>query len=199
MFDQQAGDAVAVEFADRVEHFVDDRRRQAERGFVEHDELRRTHQAAGDRQHLLLAARQCARWLARTLGKHRKQRQRALAIYRPAGASARQHRADLEIFLYRKRRKYLPAFRDLTDSDIANPMARPAQDILPAKHNPARCRAIHARERADERRFAGAIGADNRDYGALLDIERYAIERLHIAIENIKLFNAQHYTGSVPR
>src|SRR5690242_5770388 len=56
LLDQQDGYSALVEHADGMQHFLDDQRRQAERGLVEHDELGRPHQAAADGEHLLLAA-----------------------------------------------------------------------------------------------------------------------------------------------
>ena len=58
---------------------------------------------------------------------------------------------------------------------------------------------MHAGERADQRRLAGAIGADDGDDGALLDVERHAVERLGVAVEHIEIFDAQHHTASAPR
>ena len=45
-----------VEVVDDAEHILDHGGREAERGLVEHDEAGLAHQAARDRQHLLLAA-----------------------------------------------------------------------------------------------------------------------------------------------
>ena len=56
LVDQQDGHAVVAQFGEHVEQFVDHRRRQAERRLVEQQDARLRHQAAGDGQHLLLAA-----------------------------------------------------------------------------------------------------------------------------------------------
>src|SRR3954468_1169156 len=60
LLDQQDRHAALVQHMDGAQHFLHHERREAERGLVEHDELRRTHQAAADGEHLLLAARQGA-------------------------------------------------------------------------------------------------------------------------------------------
>ena len=78
-------------------------------------------------------------------------------------------------------------------------MARPARNIRAAKRNaPARLRQ-HSGKRADQSRFAGAVGADDGDDGALLNFQRYRIERLDIAVEHIEVFDAQDHIASTPR
>ena len=58
---------------------------------------------------------------------------------------------------------------------------------------------LHSGDRADQRGLAGAVGADDGDDRALLDVERNAVERLDVAVEHIEVFDAQHHTASVPR
>src|SRR5271163_863480 len=61
LLDEKNGEIVAfVERADRGEDLLHEERRQTERRLVEEDEPRPAHQRASDRQHLLLAAGQCA-------------------------------------------------------------------------------------------------------------------------------------------
>src|SRR6516164_3873743 len=132
-------------------------------------------------------------------GQHWKQRQHPLPVFRSADSRARQHGADVEVFIDGQSWKDLAAFGNLPDAKITDAMARPAQDIFAAKYHPAAGGSVHARERANERRLPGAVGADDRDDRAIFDIERYAIERLHVAIEDVELFDMQHHTGSAPR
>src|SRR5689334_16244327 len=53
---QQHADAAFVDRLDQLEHFLRDERHQAERRLVEDDQARLGHQAAGNGEHLLLAA-----------------------------------------------------------------------------------------------------------------------------------------------
>src|SRR6516164_10856342 len=69
---QQHARARGVDGANGAKDFLDQQRRQAERGFVEAEELGFAHHAAGERQHLLLAARERAGMLRRALGEPRK-------------------------------------------------------------------------------------------------------------------------------
>src|ERR1051326_161066 len=70
LLDQEDRDLVArVELAHDVEDLLGDQWGEAERGLVEQQEARAAHQGAGDRQHLLLAARQRAAALVAPLGE----------------------------------------------------------------------------------------------------------------------------------
>src|SRR5262249_62178704 len=73
LFHQKHGELFfGVELLDRVEDLARDQRRQAERGLVEKEEARVSHQRARDRQHLLLAARKRAAALVDALLEARK-------------------------------------------------------------------------------------------------------------------------------
>ena len=71
---EQAGDFFGIELANSIKDVAYNDRRQAQRWFVEHDELRRANQTASDRKHLLLAARERSGRLARAFGKLREHR-----------------------------------------------------------------------------------------------------------------------------
>ena len=96
---------------DQVEDVVDDLRRQAERRLVEQQQLGRGHQRAGDRQLLLLAARQRAGRLAGALRQDREQGLHFLAQARVARRIAARGGAEPQILRHRQRRKDPPAFR----------------------------------------------------------------------------------------
>ncbi len=63
-------------------------RREAERGFVQHQQARAAHQRAADRQHLLLAAGQGAAALGHALLEPRKQREDTFEPGRSGGLAA---------------------------------------------------------------------------------------------------------------
>src|SRR5262249_10233019 len=60
LLDQQDGEPCLVQPTHDAEHLLHNRRREPERRLIEHDQPGLAHQAAADRQHLLLAARQGA-------------------------------------------------------------------------------------------------------------------------------------------
>ena len=72
-------------------------------------------------------------------------------------------------------------------------MSMPRNEIRPRS-----CR-LHSGQRANERRLAGAIGADDGDDGTLLYFERNVIKRLDVAIEYVEVFDEEHQTASTPR
>jgi hypothetical protein len=78
-------------------------------------------------------------------------------------------------------------------------VARPAGNIGAAIENATAGRAQHSRDRADQRRLACSIGADDGYDGALLDLERYAVERLRVAVKDIDIVYGEHQTVSAPR
>src|SRR5262249_55327671 len=96
----------------------------------------------------------------------------------------------------RQSRKNLPALGNLADAEIADAVAWPTQDIFAAEHHPAAGRSVHPGERVNQRGFAGAVGPDNGDDGAILNLERYAVECLNVAMEDVELFDLQHQIRS---
>ena len=200
LLDQHAGEPVAVQVTHGLQDALHDGGRQAQRGLVEHDELGRAHQTAADGEHLLLAARQRAGGLRAALGQHREQRIDPLQIARAVGAGARQHGAHPQVLGDRERGENLAPFRHLAEAKLADLVARPAGNVLPAIEDTAARGLEHAGDGADERGLAGAVGADDGRDRALLDCERDAVERLGVAVEDVEVFDRQHYsTASAPR
>jgi hypothetical protein len=79
-------------------------------------------------------------------------------------------------------------------------MARPAGDIGAAKADRSARRAMHAGDRADQRRLAGTVRPHNGDDRAFVDGERDAVERLGVAVEHVEVFDREHaYSASAPR
>ena len=56
LLDEEDGRSLVVDLTDDLEDLLDEDRREAHRGLVEHQELRLRHQRAADRAHLLLTA-----------------------------------------------------------------------------------------------------------------------------------------------
>src|SRR5580658_1804450 len=72
LLDQQDRDALPVQRVDDLSDLRHHARHQAFGRLVEQDDPRLEHHGAGDREHLLLAARQRAARLAAPLGEHRE-------------------------------------------------------------------------------------------------------------------------------
>ena len=145
-----------------------DGRREAERRLVEHDQFRRAHQAAADREHLLLAAGERAGRLplrarrapetapARACDFRRAARARAAAA-RPFRDSRRPTASEKSAGLRPPGR-----CRDCRRDSSASRRCR-------SRANTMRPRAgrMHAGDGADQRSLAGAVGADDGDDRAL--------------------------------
>ena len=120
------------------------------------------HQAAGDRHHLLLAAGQRAGLLALALGKPREQRE---DLIEAIGISARRtfgKRAHFEIFGDAHGREQLPALRHQRETARRLGVARQVGDVLAFERDLAAPWRDGARDRAQRRGLAGAVGADDR-------------------------------------
>ena len=103
---------------DDTENRFDHPRRQPERRLVEHQQPRRHHQGASDRQHLLLAAGQRAGLLSPPLCQNRKIAVHQLHFFvRPAGGGVA---ADPEVFLHRQADEGAAAFRHVGDAEAGN-------------------------------------------------------------------------------
>ena len=189
---------------DGLEHLAHQRRRQAERRLIEHDQARRPHQATRERQHLLFAARERAGCLTRTFLQARKHREDPLDALADMAARMRQQTADLEVVVHAQRRKDLPPLGHLADAEITDPVAVESGDFPPLEADGARTRFQDSGQCTDQRGLAGAIGTDERDDLVGGHFEAHAIERLRIAIEHGQFAYRQHgivlqLSSAVPR
>jgi hypothetical protein len=67
-------------------------------------------------------------------------------------------------------------------------------ELLVLKHDAAIGRAQEARDGLERGGLAGAVGANQRHYFTLIDLEGDVPEYLQIAVENINIFNPKHRT-----
>ena len=203
LFDQQNREAFLIQSPHDAEHLLHDCRRQTERRLVEHDETRLPHQAAADRQHLLLAARQGSSRLFGALGEAREQAEHALQRRLLRGARPFQGSAHLEIFEHGQIGKHLAAFGDMADADLARPVARPAGDIDAVERDLARRGLLDAMDGADQRAFARTVRAHDGHDLAGGDLDRHAGQRLGVAIVEVDAVDLEkggtHAGSSSPR
>ena len=168
---------------DGVEALIDvanDDRRQSERQLVAQQQPRIGHQAAADRRHLLLPARQRRRGQVAQFMQARKQLVDALEIPRPGALAVG---AEQKILLDRKARKQPASFRHHCDAQPHDLVRRLAPDRLTVEHHHLRRSRQSAGDRAQKRGLAGAVGADDGDRLALLDGDIDVEQRLEVAVE----------------
>src|SRR5262249_9299327 len=105
-----------VDFANRIQDLLDDKRGQPERWLVEQQETRSAHQRAGDRQHLLFPTRQGSAALSLPLIEDWEQIEYPLEIVLEAGGIGCRG-TDLEVFQHRHPREDSPPFGHLCDAE----------------------------------------------------------------------------------
>ena len=67
------------------------------------------------------------------------------------------------------------------DAAVHHLVARQARDVLPLEHDAAGRRVEHPCDDVEHRGLAGAVGPDDREHLALLDVEADIADRLHAA------------------
>ena len=148
---------------------IDHRGREPHRRLVQHQQIGRRGQSAGDRQHLLLAARQGAGELVAALSENRKQLDRWWAASPPGAGRSSRVRAHLQIFHDRHRREYLAAFRHVGDAELCALGAGRASRLRPVTDDLAEQGADHAGDGLEQRGLAGAVWPHDGDELPLFD------------------------------
>ena len=192
LLDHQHGDAALAQFGDDLIDLAHDQRRQAERRLVEQQQLRRRHQGAGDRQHLLLAARELAGLLAEALLQDREQRQHALEIGRRRLPVAPRRGAERDVLRHAERAEDAPplghqrqALGDQPLGRLAADRPNPKPDRPPAR----RTRPAMLRSRVDLPAPLGPITATISPGATSIETPRSADDA---AIGDMKILDRQH-------
>src|SRR4051812_45999708 len=199
LLDEHDRRALRVDLADDLVDAVDDDRREPERRLVEEQELRLRHDRAPDREHLLLAAGHRPALLALALLQAREQRVHAVQVLADALRVPARERAHLEVLEDRHAREDPPALGRLRDADLGDGVARQPLDLGAVEDDAAHPRRHDARDRAQRRRLAGAVRADERDDLAFVDLERDALERLDRAVERVDVLDDEDRLVAVAR
>jgi hypothetical protein len=181
LLDQDDAGAIGLDLRQRRVDVADDDGGEAQADLVAQQHARVGHERASDGRHLLLAARQGLGRRLAPLGEHGKQV--IDAIERPVCVVAPAVGADLEVLLYAERRKQPPPLRHQRDAR-AHYLCRGQPANGPAAEDDAFGR---RRQQADkgfqERRLAGAVGADDGERLTVLELEVDAVKRLEVPIE----------------
>ena len=143
--------------------------RKPERRLVEHQNLGARHQAAGDRQHLLLAAGEEAGALPLPLLERGEAIEQRVDHLRLVGGGARIG-AEPQIVDHAQFRKDLTALRHQDQPLPRDRDRRPLFDALAEEPHVAADRPDQSGERAHQRRLSRAVGAEHGDELALGDV-----------------------------
>ena len=175
LLDQQDRRPLGAQAREQLEDLIDDDRREPERGLVEQEQRRPRHERPADREHLLLAARERAAVLAQPLAQDREEAQHVLVGGVEVGAIARDRTAEPQVVGHREPREHAPPLGRERDPAAHDRLGRELVDRLALEpHLPARDR-HEADDRVQQARLARAVGAQQGDDLALLDVQRHVL------------------------
>ncbi len=199
LFNQQNCSAGIAQALDLLEHLLNDQWRKTERRLIEQKELRRRHQAAGDRQHLLLAAAHGPRRLPPPLLQDRKT-DVLLGQAMPVLRARRGHeRTDQQVLLNRHRPEQLTPFRDEADAEPNDLLGAQLADVVSVEREAPGLSRQQSQYAVEKRALAGTVGAKNADELALADRECHVVQHLGSAIAAADLFECQRGHAAIPR
>ncbi len=172
LLDQQDADAALAHLGERFEQLVRQQRRQAERGFVEQQELGCRHHGAADRHHLLLAAAHGARRLGEAFLEAREKLQHALQVALGAVAGAAGIGAELKVLAHGQVGEDAASLRHQRDAGLDDLVRRHEAKLAAAERHRAAGKQRHqAGNDPEQRALAGAVGAENDHDLAAVDLD----------------------------
>ena len=185
-----------MEGTDDIEYLPDQDRGQTHRRLVQHHQLRPGHERAAHGQHLLLTAGERARDLPAALLQTRKEPVYPLTVglQRPRRGGVGAH---VQVFLHGHAREDPAALGDMGDAQLHDPVRRRAGDALSQKGQRSAPAAHQARYGFERGGLPGAVGADQRDDLALVDLKAHALDGVDRAVKDVQIRNLQQ-TAHVP-
>ena len=165
-----------VDLPDDLENRLHELWGEAERRLVQEQEARAGEERAADGEHLLLAARERPGTLIETLLQAREQREHAVAIAPDVLAVRAREGAQVEVFVDGEIGKDAAPLGDLRQAEAQDLVRRPSREVLAVERDRSAGGLHQSTHRAQRRRFAGAVGSDQRDDLARLDGYRNAVK-----------------------
>jgi hypothetical protein len=141
-----------------------------------------SHQRPADRAHLLLAAGHRPRLLRLALGETREQREDTVEILSQAALVLALEGAHLQVLEHRHTREELPALRRLGDAAGDDVVRLRVRDVVAAEADAPAARVVQTVDRAQRRRLAGAVRAEQSDDLGLPNLERDPLDRVDGAV-----------------
>ncbi len=188
LLDDEHGDVALL--AEPDQHLLDlrdDDRRQTLRRLVHDEQPRVGQQRAGDREHLLLAARKLRAAVVAPLGEAREGLIDALDRPGPAPQAG----GHAQMLVDGQRTPQPPPLRDIADAEPRDPRRGGVGDVLARQtHGPAR-RRHEAHDRLAQRRLAHAVAADDRQH-ARSQGQIDALQGVGAAIVDIEAAHFEH-------
>ncbi len=189
LLDEQDGGLLA-HGGDHPEHLGHHQRRQPQRRLVEQHQPRAGHPGPRDGQHLLLTAREQRRRLLAPLGEDREAGGQLVQVALDVAVAPRvgAHFQVLEHGHAAEDAAALGHVGDAAGGDGVRGQAGQVGAVVPHR---SRARAEQAGDGAEQRRLAGAVGAEHGDHLARPHLERDALQRRDRAVVNRQALHAE--------
>src|SRR2546421_7601243 len=175
LLDQQDGGALLIDVADDVEDLVDQDGGEAQRGLVEQQDTGSRHQAASDREHLLLATRKRATDLIQTLFDARKQFEDMFLVPPNSLPVLAGEGAEEQVVADGQAAEDPAPLRHVPDSQPHDLVRGDVGDVFPAKPYLTLCRRSQAGNGSERCRLTRPVAADQGDDFAFVDMQRDAV------------------------
>ncbi len=159
--------------------------------FVQHQDMRIEHQAARHRQHLLFAAGERAALLLMRSLQTGKETQTVLHAAVDLGAVVDREGAHLQVFLDGQRGEDAAAFRDMAHAGLHDQVRVHVGDVLVLQDDFALLWMDQAGDGAQGGAFAGAVGADEGDDLAFLDVQRDPLQGMDAPVVAVNVFQVR--------
>ena len=186
LLDEDDRGSLRGDVAHERQQLLDDRRREPERELVDHQEPRLLDEGHAEREHLLLAAGEVAGGLVEPVAQHGEELEHALGRRRDAFlVLAVQPAREAQVLGDGQRRERALAARHLHDAAARDLVGRRVRHVAPVEHDGAVRRLDQTGDRLQQRRLAGAVGAEQRDDLAFVDLEVHAEQHLHAVVVHV--------------
>src|ERR1035437_837747 len=188
LLDKQHGRPTADQGVDRAVDGVNRLRGQAERDLVEQQETRIGHQGAADRGGLLLAPGE----RGGPRGAERSEQGKSFenGVDAP-GALACVPSGDEQVLLNGQPREQPPALGHETDTHPGAPVCRDPRDIVLVEEDPPTVGSMGSADGAQQRRLTCAVGTDQRQHLALLNVQGHVAHRSQQAVGGIDVLDRE--------
>ena len=147
---------------------------------------------ARNREHLLLAARQRFAELGQPLLQPRESLGDALDDFAFALAMRRSKQPELQVFEHRQSGHDTPLFGHVSESAMIATERGLAHHLRAVEEDAATPLRHQSHHRAQRRRFARAIAADQRDDLPGVDFERHALQHVAVPVPRVEIVELQH-------
>ena len=149
--------------------------------------------AAGERDHLLLAARERARRLVGARRDHREELGHPAELLGAPGARGPVVAAEPDVLAHAEVGEEPPALQHVADPALDDPVRGQAGDRAPLERDRAAPRGEEAGERVHQRGFPRPVGPEQRDHLALGHLEVRAPQDLVVAEEDVEVARLEHH------